>query len=103
MSREDVKRLFDGLYAAIETRSNTRAAIKEDLNAEVRESQSAVAQSVVKNKKMDQNLLSPAFATLRAWHRMCWISSWQLLQIRSLGVAVNKIGKRQKRELADRR
>jgi len=64
LSAAEIKELFDGLYAKIETRPETPTADKEDLKAEVKEIQSAVSEAAQKNEKVDEGFLSRRFRNI---------------------------------------
>ena len=51
LSAEDIKQLFDDLYARIETGPETSTADREDLKSEVKEIQSVVTEAAQKNKR----------------------------------------------------
>ncbi len=60
----EIKQLFDQLYSAIESRTETLTADKEDLKAEVREIQATVADAARKNEKVDEGFLSRRFRNI---------------------------------------
>ena len=64
LSAAEIKRLFDGLYAKIETRPDTPTADKEDLKAEVKEIQSVVTDAAKKNEKVPDGFLSRRFRNI---------------------------------------
>jgi hypothetical protein len=64
LSAGEIKQLFDSLYSAIETRSNTPTLTKEDLKAEVQEIQTTVTEAVKKNAKIDESFLSRRFRNI---------------------------------------
>jgi DNA anti-recombination protein RmuC len=69
----EIKQLFDQLYTKIETHKETPTTVKEDLNAEVKEIQSAVMEATERNKKVDGAFCRAASATLRAWRPISWM------------------------------
>ena len=64
LSAAELKQLFDGLYAKIETRPETPTADKEDLKAEVKEIQSVVTDAAKKNEKVPDGFLSRRFRNI---------------------------------------
>ena len=64
LSAAEIKQLFDGLYAKIETRPETPSADKEDLKAEVKEIQATVTEAAKKNEKVDEGFLSRRFRNI---------------------------------------
>ena len=74
LERDELKHLLDGLYAEIDQRANTPAADKEDIKAEVKEIQSPLLKPRSRMKKWRKDFYLVAFATLRGWLQMCWMS-----------------------------
>jgi cell division septum initiation protein DivIVA len=64
MNANEVKQLFDGLYAEIDRRASTLVADKEDLKTDVKEIQIAVTQAAQKNEKLDEGFLSRRFRNI---------------------------------------
>src|SRR5688572_4119050 len=64
LSAAEIKQLFNGLYAKIDTRPETPTADKEDLKAELKEIQSAVTEAVRKNEKIPEGVLSRRFRNI---------------------------------------
>lgn len=58
---QQIKQVFDGLYARIEARAETSPADKEDIKAEVREIQSTVIEAAQKHETVDEGFLSRHF------------------------------------------
>jgi hypothetical protein len=101
-SAAEIKRLFGELYTAIESRSNTSPAVKEDLSAEVKEIQSAVEQAAQKEEKMDESFLSRRFRNIArmAPDILNVIVTTLANPLAGLGVAVSQIAERAKAETA---
>ena len=64
LSGANIKQLFDQLYAAIETLTETSSANKADLKAEVKEIQTTVTEAAKKNEKVDEGFLSRRFRNI---------------------------------------
>ncbi len=64
LSEAEIKQLFDQLYTAIESRSETPLAAKDDLNAEVKEIQSTVTEAAQSNKKVDEGFIARHFRNI---------------------------------------
>lgn len=102
LSVSEIQQLFDGLYTAIKTRSSTPPATKEDLDAEVKEIQSAVTQAAQKNEKVDESFLSRRFRNIArmAPDVLDVIVATLANPLAGLGVAVKKIAEKAKGETA---
>jgi hypothetical protein len=102
LSAAEIKQLFDSLYSAIETRSNTPLAVKEDLNAEVKDIQTAVTQAAEKKEKVDESFLSRRFRNIAcmAPDILDVIVATLANPLAGMGVAVKKIAEKAKEEIA---
>ena len=100
LSAAEIKQLFDGLYAKIETRPETPTANKEDLKAEVKEIQATVTEAVQKNEKVDEGFLSRRFRNIArmAPDVLDVIVATLGNPLAGLGVAVKKIAQKAKEE-----
>ena len=97
---EDIKKLFDQLYTAIETRPATPSGDKEDLKAEVKEIQSTVTEAAQKNEKVDEGFLSRRFRHIArmAPDVLDLVVAMLANPLAGLGVAVKKIADKAKEE-----
>jgi cell division septum initiation protein DivIVA len=97
---EEIKQLFDQLYAKIETRPETPTVDKEDLKAEVAEIQSAVTEAVKKNEKVNEGFLSRRFRNIArmAPDMLDVIVATLANPLAGLGLAVRKIAEKAKKE-----
>jgi hypothetical protein len=100
LSAAEIKQLFDGLYAKIETRPNTSTADREDIEAEVKEIQSTVTQAAEKNEKVDEGFLSRRFRNIArmAPDVLDIVVATLVNPLAGLGVAVKKIAEKAKAE-----
>ncbi len=100
LSASDIKQLFDGLYTEIDKRSNSSAADKEDIKAEVKEIQSTVAQAAQKHEKVDEGFLSRRFRNIArmAPDVLDVVVATLGNPLAGLGVAVKKIAEKAKQE-----
>lgn len=100
LSAAEIKQLFDGLYAKIETRPETPTADKEDLKAEVKEIQTTVTEAVKKNEKVDEGFLSRRFRNIArmAPDVLDVVVATLGNPLAGLGVAVKKIADKAKEE-----
>jgi hypothetical protein len=100
LSAADIKQLFDGLYAKIETRPETSAADKEDLKAEVKEIQVTVTEAAQKNEKVDEGFLSRRFRNIArmAPDVLELVVAMLANPLAGLGVAARKIAEKAKEE-----
>ena len=64
LSANEIKQLFDGLYAKIDQRADTSTADKEDLKTDVKEIQTAVTQAAQKNEKLEESFLARRFRNI---------------------------------------
>ena len=64
LSANEIKQLFDGLFAEIDRSANTSAADKEDLKTDVKEIQTAVTQAAQSHEKVDESFLSHRFRNI---------------------------------------
>ncbi len=100
MSAEDIKQLFDQLYSAIDARSETPPALKDDLKAEVQEIQTAVTEAADKNEKVEESFLSRRFRSIArmAPDILDVVVASIGSPLAGLGVAVKKIADKAKEE-----
>jgi len=100
LSAAEIKQLFDGLYAKIETRPETPSADKEDLKAEVKEIQATVTEAAKKNEKVDEGFLSRRFRNIArmAPDVLDVVVATLGNPLAGLGVAVKKIAEKAKEE-----
>lgn len=98
---QDIERLFDQLYASIESRAETSSAHKEDLKAEVQEIQSVVTDAAKKNEKVDESFLSRRFRNIArmAPDVLDVVTATLVNPLAGLGVAVKKIADRAKEDV----
>ena len=61
---EDIDRLFDQFYAAIEASAQTPRAKKEDVKAEVKEIQSSVTEAAQNHENVDEGFLVRRFRNI---------------------------------------
>lgn len=64
ISAAEIKQLFDQLYTAIDTRTNTPPSVKEDLKAEVQDIQTTITEAVETNQKVEESFLSRRFRSI---------------------------------------
>ena len=100
LSPAEIKQLFDQLYAAIETKTKTPPADKEDLKAEVREMQTAVTEAAQKNEKVDEGFISRRFRNIArmAPDVLDVVVATLGNPLAGLGVAVKKIAEKANEE-----
>ena len=100
LSAVEIKRLFDQLYTAIDTRAETPTADKEDLRAEVKEIQTTVTRAVQKNEKVDEGFLSRRFRNIArmAPDVLDVVVATLGNPLAGLGVAAKKIAEKAKAE-----
>jgi hypothetical protein len=98
LSAAEIKQLFDGLYAEIESNKKVSYTKKEDLKAKVKEIQSTVTEAVQKNEKVDEGFLSRRFRnTARMAPDVLDVVVATLGNpLAGLGVAVKKIAEKAK-------
>ena len=100
LSAAEIKQLFDGLYAKIETRPDTPIADKEDLKAEVKEIQATVTEAAQKNNKVDEGFLARRFRNIArmAPDVLDVVVATLGNPLAGLGVALKKIAEKAKEE-----
>jgi cell division septum initiation protein DivIVA len=100
LSAGEIKQLFDGLYAAIETHAKASPADKEDLKAEVKEIQATVTEAAQKNESVDEGFLSRRFRNIArmAPDLLEVIVATLANPLAGLGVAARKIAEKAKAE-----
>ena len=100
LSGAEIQQLFEGLYTKIESRPNTPAADKEDLKTDVKDIQTAVAQAVQNNEKVDEGFLSRRFRNIArmAPDILDVVVASLANPLAGLGVAVKKIAEKAKEE-----
>jgi hypothetical protein len=105
LSAAEIKQLFDQLYIAIDSRSETSSADKESLKAEVKEIQSTVTEAAQKNGKVDEGFLSRRFHNIArmAPDVLDVVVATLGNPLAGLGVAVKKIAEKAKEETGNTR
>lgn len=100
VSAAELERLFEQLYARIESRPSTPAAAKEDLKAEVQEIQATVTRAVESHEKIKDGFLSRRFRNIArmAPDLLDVIVATLANPLTGLGVAINKIAEKAKQE-----
>jgi cell division septum initiation protein DivIVA len=101
LSADEIKRLFDQLYSAIDVRMKTPPSTKRDLKDEIKEIQSTVAEAVEKNTKVEKSLLSRRFRNIArmAPDILDVIVATLASPLAGLGIAVKKIAEKAKEEI----
>jgi len=64
---DDIKKLFESVYSAIEARSSVSPAAQDDLKAEVQEVQSAVTRQPPRTKRWMKTYCPATSVILHAW------------------------------------
>lgn len=100
LSTVEFKQLFDQVYAAIETRTNTPAADKKDLKADVKKIHSVVTEAAKKNEKVDEGFLARRFRNIArmAPDVLDVLVAMLANPLAGLGIAVKKIAEKAKEE-----
>ena len=100
LSAAEIKQLFDQLYTAIETRTETPSANKEVLKSEVQEIEETVTEAAQKNEKVDEGFLSRRFRNIArmAPDVLDVVVATLGSPLAGLGVAVKKIAEKAKEE-----
>jgi len=100
LSAAEIKELFDGLYAVIESNKKVSPTKKEDLKAEVKEIQSSLTQAIQKHEKVDEGFLSRHFRNIArmAPDVLDVVVATLGNPLAGLGVAVKKIAEKAKEE-----
>lgn len=100
LSGKEIKALFHQLYAAIEARTETSPAVKEDLKADVKDIQDSVTSAAKKNEKVDEGFLARRFRNIARMAPDILEVAVATLggPLAGLGVAVKKIAEKAKAE-----
>jgi hypothetical protein len=98
LSAADIKQLFDGLYASIDSNAKVSPAVKEDLKADVKDIQSTVTEAAKKNEKVDEDFLARRFRSIArmAPDILDVVVATLGNPLAGLGVAVKKIAEKAK-------
>ena len=102
LSTTEMKKLFDQVYSAIDSRAATPTANKEDLKAEVKEIQATVTEAAQKNEKVDEGFVSRRFRNIArmAPDVLDVVVATLGNPLAGLGVAVKKIAEKAKEEIS---
>lgn len=100
LSGAEIEALFDKLYSAIEAKTASSPANKEDLKAEVEEIQTAVTDAVKKNEQVDEGFLARRFRNIARMTPdvLDVIVATLASPLAGLGVAFGKIAKKAKED-----
>jgi hypothetical protein len=100
MSVEEIKQLFDRLYAAIDAHAQASPADKEDIKAEVKEIQATVTRAAAKDENVDEGFLSRRFRNIArmAPDLLDIVVATLGNPLAGLGVTVKKIAEKAKEE-----
>lgn len=100
LSAAEIHKLFDQLYAAVETRADTKAVDKSALRAEIQEVQSIVIQASEKEDGIDDTALARHFRNIAkmAPDILEVVIASLTNPLAGLGIAVKKIAEKAKGE-----
>lgn len=95
----EIKKLFVQIYNLIGTKANTSTIIKEDLIAELKEVESEIIDSAIKNEKVDDQFLSRRFRNLaRIAPDVLEVITTMMSPVAGINVVAKKIAEKAKVE-----